>query len=370
MGLSEKKAFFDRPIISKEFSHRLWKAGIKARRLSRKLRITLAGYDNCRRELLENLSLLQEREKLRVRLNCFPDLQEDFSADDDFEVEVVPSDFVRRPPFAQAEPADVFLVKSSGWKESALLLARERKLASICAVWMCDNHHSFEKNFHLATASDVYFPAHGYCAAEYQNKFAIFGGAIPCCCSLWTRKKAIELYDETRAERRSDDLSGGFIEYAGLGERRNRLIRQCLTELPQMALTLDPVVGAEKFAGLDLKTRFLQRRAYKVSLTLPIMNDLGNRVFEALVAGQVPIVPTDVLDLDSVINPELQRQLPIVRLTEYSTPAVKKAHEQALDLFNSGGEDAAEKRHLYAVNNHMDVHRIRKMVSNLRALSK
>jgi hypothetical protein len=86
---------------------------------------------------------------------------------------------------------------------------------------------------------------------------------------------------------------------------------------------------------------------------LPLVEDLPYRVFDALLAGQIPLVPDCVRDLDLVIPPADQARLPIVRFSDFSVAAVRSALDQALAAFDRGGETAALARHEFVRDRHM-----------------
>ena len=94
-------------------------------------------------------------------------------------------------------------------------------------------------------------------------------------------------------------------------------------------------------------------------MCLPLVNDLSNRFFDALAAGQVPIVASDILDLDRVIPPDLQTSLPIIRLQDYTVAALRDAHGRAISAFDSEGNEGAERRYRFVLRNHMLANRIR-----------
>jgi hypothetical protein len=82
------------------------------------------------------------------------------------------------------------------------------------------------------------------------------------------------------------------------------------------------------------------------------------RFYDALAAGQVPIVPCDVLNFESVIPPADQAALPVVRLADYSLDALRAAHAEAIAAFDRGGPGAADRRHRYIIERHMLAQRI------------
>jgi hypothetical protein len=90
-----------------------------------------------------------------------------------------------------------------------------------------------------------------------------------------------------------------------------------------------------------------------------LVDDLSTRFFDALAAGQVPIVASNILDLDRIVPPDLQARLPIIRLQDYTVPALREAHERATAAFDREGNEGAERRHRFILENHMLAHRTR-----------
>jgi hypothetical protein len=117
---------------------------------------------------------------------------------------------------------------------------------------------------------------------------------------------------------------------------------------------------------LSLEDRFKHWAAHKVSICLPLAGDVSQRLFDALVTGQIPIVPPDLYDLDTIIPPEVQNDLPVIRFHDYSTAAVDRAHRQALQAFQRGGKAGAERRHAFAMRNHMFPSRIRDIILRVK----
>lgn len=342
------------------FSHQLFKLKVKCKRYRHRASIKFRRAGPYRARMAQAL----HAKPLRVLVYGFVELGGDLLSDDEIELQAVGD----RLPEAVDKPYDLFVVKSSGWKENVLLSAKLRGLAQVCAVWMYDNHHSFDKNYHLAAASDFYFPAHAYCIDYLKNPYSQLGCALPVACSQWPRREVVAQFAQCRNQERSDELYGGFVRYPGLGKKRNGLVEECLKSLPAMALEIHDLGSQQGYWQLDAAGRFRQWCSYKSSLALPIENDLGCRVFDALAAGQVPIVPQDVYDFDRVIAPDVQRELPIVRLEEYSAAAVEKAHREAVRRFDEEGAAGALRRHEYAVENHMEIHRLRQIISRLQEI--
>ena len=116
--------------------------------------------------------------------------------------------------------------------------------------------------------------------------------------------------------------------------------------------------------------RFCDWSSYKVSIQIPFAEDLSLRVFDALLTGQIPIVPESCHDLDRVIPRDIQEKLPILRIKEVSVVAVTEAWKLGIRHFDSMGADGIRKRHEFALNNHhitLRVQQIVKYISELKS---
>ena len=82
--------------------------------------------------------------------------------------------------------------------------------------------------------------------------------------------------------------------------------------------------------------------------------------------GQIPIVSPDVVDLDLFIPPSIQRDLPVLKLNDYNLESVRKAHQQAITQFDAEGLDGIKRRHQFALNNHLLVHRVEGILLGLQ----
>lgn len=81
-----------------------------------------------------------------------------------------------------------------------------------------------------------------------------------------------------------------------------------------------------------------------------------------MLSGQVPIVAVDTWDIDSVIPPHIQAELPIVKFDVYDPEVVRQAWLRAVEAFDRGGEAGIRRRHKYALTNHMFCKRIDEII--------
>jgi hypothetical protein len=216
-------------------------------------------------------------------------------------------------------------------------------------------------------AVDAFFPSHRT-AVDYLPRWDsrhALGPIVPLASNQWARGTLERLWQQHRAMPRDDALTGGFAFYP-VARRRNRLLAEIAAAWPEAGLCIDE--GSNAYHRWSADERFLSWRRCKTSLALAVGSDLACRFFDALAAGQVPIVPPDILDFDNVIPPEDQRALPVVRLREYSVPALLAAHAEAIAAFDRDGAAGAERRHRYALDRHMLAHRVADLVHRTAAM--
>jgi hypothetical protein len=232
-------------------------------------------------------------------------------------------------------------------------------------AWLFDNHHSYLANALTAAEADFSFPAHPL-ASDYLSRIAPgrIGPIVPLATGQWTRQQLANLYKQFDAEERSNDLSGHHAFYA-MAHRRNTLLAQAMEQWPQAQITLS---NDSPYHAQTPEERFLQWRRFKTSISLPVALDLPIRFFDALAAGQVPIVPGDILDLDRVIPKADQESLPIVRLKDWTVEALRGAHAEAIAAFDREGKAGAARRHHYVLHKHMLAHRIRDILAQTATL--
>jgi len=226
--------------------------------------------------------------------------------------------------------------------------------------WFWDNHHHLFDNFEVAEHLDIVLPGHAFASAYLRNRNAVHAQGVPLCITQWSKSEAATLFAETEDAPRDNGLYGGFVRYA-FAKKRNNLIAALIQEGCDGVTFLEET-NLRKYFGLSGRERFADWVSHKVSVCLPLAGDLSQRLFDALLAGQIPIVPADIHDLDAVIPPELQRRLPVVRFERYATDDVISAYRKALELFDRDGFEGVQRRHLYAVDGHTFPSRIGKII--------
>jgi hypothetical protein len=85
---------------------------------------------------------------------------------------------------------------------------------------------------------------------------------------------------------------------------------------------------------------------------VPINRDVSNRIFEALMTGQIPLVPDDLPDFDRVIDPQIQAALPNLRYRAGDVESAEAGWRQGVMLFDAGGAAGVRRRHEFARDRH------------------
>jgi glycosyltransferase involved in cell wall biosynthesis len=262
--------------------------------------------------------------------------------------------------------ADLVISLVHIYKEhAALRKAREDGCQTPIVGWFWDNHHHVFDNYRTASDLDICIPGHSFASSYLRSAKYLTAAAVPLCVTQWSAAEAAEFFTRYGRSERSDALYGGFVRYS-MAAKRNRLIEQVIDAGMSGVYFLEEH-ALDRYFGMSLDKRFEAWTSHKASLCLPLAGDLSQRLFDALLTGQVPIVPDDVYDLDQVIPPSAFEELPILRLSAYHPDAVKEAHTRALECFNRQRYDGALQRHQYALKNHVFLSRVRSIISSLQA---
>lgn len=248
--------------------------------------------------------------------------------------------------------------------EKTIGYLREINPDRLIAAWFWDNHHHLFENQEAAEAVDVVLPGHAIYGEYLRNDQSLYGGHVPLCVTQWSRQDATEWFAESGSDPRSAELYGGFVEYT-FEPARTEFLQKVMEMLPKHSLSILSEANLHAYFGRSEKARFVEWCGYQTSLVLPLRKDLSQRVFDALLAGQIPLVPEEIADLDQVVSRELQESLPIFRFRMNDPASVAAAHQKALERFASMGPAGALARHQHAVENHTFSSRINAILHTL-----
>ena len=313
---------------------------------------------------------IRTREKLSILL--FTSAPEYFNTSDLFDPH---QGAVKSVRFADSEAAleackdrfDVAVVCTHIRQEhKAQFIIRQKRLARLIVVWCWDNHHSFDANLRYNSLADLVLAGHSYCSDSLKTPHSVLGRSFCLPTSQWSRSLVSSLIVET-LDLRSDALSGGHTLYDGAA--RNEILLALKHRVPGNALLLMDGKNREPYFSLSAEARFRVWAKYKVSIAVPALHDLSMRVFDALIVGQIPIVPTSCYDLDAAIPPHIQEILPVIRIGELSPETVEAAWRVAIERFDQGGVKGVVARHEYARDHHHISSRINGIAEYIKQLS-
>lgn len=265
---------------------------------------------------------------------------------------------------------DLAIFCNSATQEHASLFAcRQRSMSDFVVTWTFDNHHAEARTLAANNLADAVIPAHRFAAAYMKTPSTVLGRHVPLGTSQWGRQRAAQMFRTYSGFARDDALHGTFLNHPTIGSHRAAFVRELQGALTNHALTVIDPGDDFRYFGANPAIRWLDWARHKTELVMPVNNDLPIRLFDSLLTGQVPIVPIWVSDLDSVFSPEVQQELPIIRVAERSAGAIQAAQSAAVLAYDKDGSVGAERRHLFALRHHHVVNRIEAICDQVVAMA-
>jgi tetratricopeptide (TPR) repeat protein len=243
-------------------------------------------------------------------------------------------------------------------------------LRGLWVSWFWNNHQRYPLNAEIAQRADVCIAAQAFIEEILQNSHSLLVKSVPPTTVRWGKEQAQRLFRTYGYGDRATPLYGWF-RFSEWAQRPKQFVGEIQQRLPTHQLGILGKVEQENWQTGEIspEQQFAQMASYAVSLCLPEDNELTPSVFEALLCGQIPIVPADMLDLDRVIAPEVQAALPIIRFSPNDPEAVLAAYQDALLKFEAAGIAGIEQRHQFVLNHHLLVHRLETVIEQLCSLS-
>lgn len=311
--------------------------------------------------------LPSQRVQQAYRNGYFPD-------NDDLDNELLssaPSPFSYVPEKEYANANIVIVSIHGAASETAALWDLRRQLGEqvLIVAWLWDNHVSHVENMRSALAADIVFVSHAYEAGHVHTPASLVAGHIPACSAQWTRAQASEFFEQAEPRERRHKLLVNYVIQAPASPLRRRVLEEYRTGLIEADVFLMSTEERARYFNLSRRDRFFDWADYKATVIVPMGADVSTRVFDALLAGQVPIVPEYIDDFDIVIPRHEQESLGIVRVQSLELPEIRKAATEALGIFDDMGMEGARARHVYALDSHMLVNRVEQMLYVLWLIS-
>jgi hypothetical protein len=265
------------------------------------------------------------------------------------------------------EDVDVIILTAHGGDHSNFILELKNKYPHlIFATWFFDNHLAHISNYKTAIVSDIYYPSHAYCKDYLMNPYSPFGLHLPSCTAQWAKYEL----DFKKTLMRRDRESKIFLNYVDYKfSWRTEILAQIRKFLPEAHVQTMLPENRDRYFTLSPAEKYQEWCSYKSTLILPVDKDLSTRVFDALFAGQILIVPTLIEDFDSVISKEWQNELGIIRIQDLNLSTIQFAAQKAFEIFDKRGVKGLSKRFEFASEKHMFKNRIETILKNIQLLS-
>lgn len=277
-----------------------------------------------------------------------------------------PDPFVSIPADSDELPAaDVVIFTTTGRDADAERLWRAREQLgdqSLLALWFWDNHVAILGNLNASFAADISFVSHAFAADYLYGPVSILSQHIPACSAQWTHEEADAIFSSHQLEPRLDQLLLNYVDYGGGYPERQRILSALTSSLEDADVLLMPKDDRTRYFSMSREQRFLEWMRYKATVIVPVNQDLSTRVFDALLAGLILIVPQSIRDFDLVIPPDVQALLGIVRVPDLELETVRQSMHMAFRRFDEMGLEGARFRHRYVLENHMLINRVTAML--------
>ena len=218
--------------------------------------------------------------------------------------------------------------------------------------WDWDNHHWLDRSTMLAAYTDLYAPGHQENLFLLTRYNAALIGPVPCASVQWSRRFLNERLVQLLQQPRSNLPLGMHIPYASFSHR-NRIISTLSRHYNTVGFS-DP-----KFHARSAEERLLEWAAHKAHWIVPVLNDVPIRIFDALITGGVPLIPSSLRHLAPVAGIGEQHVV-FYGPADVVEPQAVVARANA--IFDKGGLDGVVVRHRLALDLHHGNVRLAKML--------
>lgn len=262
---------------------------------------------------------------------------------------------------------DVVILTAHGNDLSAFILnIKDRNPNLILATWFWDNHLAYLANYKTAIVSDIFYSSHAYCREYLMNPCSPIGPNLPACTAQWT-KNELDFKEVLVSTERESKLFLNYVDYKF--SWRSQILSELRKFMPDAHVQVMSPENRDRYFTLTSIQKYQEWCSYKSTLILPVDRDLSTRVFDALFAGQILIVPTMIEDFDSVISKEWQDELGIVRINDLSLSTIQLAARKAFEIFDKRGTNGLLKRLEFVSEKHMLKNRVEDILKNIKLLS-
>lgn len=249
-------------------------------------------------------------------------------------------DFLDAPPQLPASSVVLLLNNDIGKRLPQYIDWYRSQPQALFVVWDWDSQHWLYMSSALALHSDVYVPA----SSENVHVLSQFNpytlGPVFAAAHQWSRKFLAEHMDLFLAERRPEPL--GMHVYYEAYPRRNRAIATLAQHFPTVGFATNAFKGRSDLDNLQ------EWAGHKTHWIVPVLAGVPIRIYNALVTGGIPILPSFYKNLPEIaILGELPSYYQVADLLQ---PAA--INDEAVARFDAGGESALVARLAQGIAEH------------------
>jgi hypothetical protein len=162
-------------------------------------------------------------------------------------------------------------------------------------------------------------------------------------------------------------LSGGFTHYPQF-PFRNGIVQRVMGQPVGAALELPGEQSSGHHSRRSADDNWRTWCSSKVNLMVPSMTDLPHRFFDALLSGNVPLVPRWVQPFFQHFDFSGFERLPVVWFDHADLRDMAPRVAQAVALFDRTGSAGIAQRHRWVREHHMLENRIEHILLQVQAL--
>lgn len=253
----------------------------------------------------------------------------------------LPADFLTSPDLKFPAGSMLFLTNNDvGTDLSRYMDFYNRNPDVLAVIWDWDSQHWIQMSAMLAMSCDFYIPASSENVFQLSHFNPCTIGPVFVGVHQWSRRFVVDNFDTLLAPR-SDEPFGPHAFY-GSYERRNRAVVTVGNTFPSVGFVTNDYKGRSDLDNLR------EWSAHKTHWIAPVLGGVPIRVYNALMAGGIPIVPSFYRALPEVA---LLGDVPLYyEVSDLISP--REVNAQAVAKFDAAGESGLIQRIASALDRH------------------
>lgn len=235
----------------------------------------------------------------------------------------------------------------------------------ICCLY--DNHHALDMCVTLSLCSDMVFPAH-YDYLALLNRYSPFvRGPLPASTLQWSKIQARRFEHLLYSTPRRLELSGGFTRYPQFPFRQS-IVQKVMAQEVGHALELPQEDTPQHHSVRTKEENWVVWAGSKSNLMVSTLTDLPHRFFDALLTGNIPLVPRYLQVFFAHFDFSGFAQVPVVWFDYSDLHDMQDKVRQAVAMFDAGGKNGIVERHRFILQHHMMENRLESMLDDVHQL--